>query len=157
MDFMFNDCSSLKSIDISRWNMKVISRYAFEGCSSLTKIMIPTKMVSIEEKAFYNCKKLKSITIKTTKLTSKRVGIDAFKGVYAKATVKVPAKVLRKYKKLLPLRRMSKKAKIQSIVLNRKKAYKILKKYWTSLGNNMPDKVEYEGLKKEIQILFLGV
>ena len=42
---------------------------------------------------------LKSITIKSTSL--KKVGKKAFKGIHAKAKIKVPAKKLRSYKRLL--------------------------------------------------------
>ena len=108
--YMFQNCSSLKKIDISRWKLKKVGSYAFSGCKSLTKIDIPANVTSIGKQAFYNCKKLKSITIKTSKLTAKRIDEDAFKGTYAKATVKAPAKVLSKYKKLLYSRGLSKKA-----------------------------------------------
>ena len=43
--------------------------------------------------------KLKAVTIKSTSL--KKVGKNAFKGIHAKAKIKVPAKKLRSYKRLL--------------------------------------------------------
>ena len=46
-------------------------------------------------------KKLKTIIIKTKKLTATSVGEKAFKGVYKKATVQVPASKLKDYMKLL--------------------------------------------------------
>lgn len=63
--------------------------------------------------AFQGCKKLKTITFKTTKLTAKKVGTKAFKGTPAKATVKVPKKVKKAYKKWLTKKGISKKAKIK--------------------------------------------
>lgn len=42
-----------------------------------------------------------TITIKTTKLTSSKVGRKAFKGIYSKATIKVPKSKVSAYKKLL--------------------------------------------------------
>ena len=70
-------------------------------------------MKTIGAKAFYKCAKLKSITIKTTKLTTKTVGANAFKGVYKKATVKVPAKKLKAYKTLLVKKGLPKTAKVK--------------------------------------------
>ena len=62
---------------------------------------------------FYKCAKLKSIVIKTTKLTTKNVGKNAFKGIYKKATIKVPAKKLKAYKTLLIKKGAPKTAKIK--------------------------------------------
>ena len=44
---------------------------------------------------------MKKISIKATKLTSKKVGSKAFKGIAAKAVIKVPKSKLSAYKKLL--------------------------------------------------------
>lgn len=57
-------------------------------------------MTKIGAKAFYGCTKLKSITIKTTKLTNKNVGKDVFKGIANDAKIKVPEKKLDIYKKI---------------------------------------------------------
>ncbi|MBD5106183.1 MAG: leucine-rich repeat protein, partial [Lachnospiraceae bacterium] len=76
-------------------------------------ITIPSKVNKIGSKAFYGCKKLKKITIKTTKLTKKKVGSQAFKGIAAKATIKVPKKKLSAYKKMLRARGVGAKAKIK--------------------------------------------
>ena len=56
------------------------------------------KVTAIAKNAFKGCKKLKKVTIKTTKLKS--IGKNAFKGIYKKATFKVPKKYLKKYKKM---------------------------------------------------------
>ena len=42
---------------------------------------------------------MKKVTIKAAKLKS--IGKNAFKGIYKKATFKVPKKQLKKYKKLI--------------------------------------------------------
>lgn len=63
--------------------------------------------------AFYGCKKLKTITIKTKKLTSNHVGANAFKGVYSKAQVKVPSGKKAAYKKLLRAKGLGKNAVIK--------------------------------------------
>ena len=94
-------------------NVTTIGKKAFYKCTSLTKITIPSKVKKIGKQASYGCKKLKTITIKTTKLNSKNVGSKAFKGIYAKATIKVPKSKLKSYKKLLKARGVGKKAKIK--------------------------------------------
>jgi hypothetical protein len=56
------------------------------------------KVTSIGSKAFYNCKKLKTVTIKSRKLKS--VGKNAFKGIYKKEKVTVPKSKYKAYRKL---------------------------------------------------------
>ena len=56
------------------------------------------KVTEIEKNAFKNCKKLKSLTIKST--TIKKIAKNAFKGVSKKCKVKVPKKQFKKYQKL---------------------------------------------------------
>ena len=74
-------------------------------------------MVKIGSKAFYGCKKLLNITIKTTKLTTKNVGSKAFTKAgssnYKKMVVKVPKSKLKAYKKTLKKRGVNSKAKIK--------------------------------------------
>ena len=68
---------------------------------------------TIGKNAFKNCKNLKKITIKTSKLTKSSVKANAFKGIYKKASVKVPKKKLKAYKKFLRKKGMGKKVKIR--------------------------------------------
>lgn len=51
-----------------------------ENNKKATKIIIPASVKKIGKKAFYVCKKLKSITIKSKKLKSKSVGTQALRG-----------------------------------------------------------------------------
>ena len=108
----FAGCSKLKKVTLSS-NTTTIGSKAFYKCTGLTSITIPSKVNKIGSKAFYGCKKLKKITIKTTKLTKKKVGSQAFKGIAAKATIKVPKKKLSAYKKMLRARGVGAKAKIK--------------------------------------------
>lgn len=108
----FSDCKKLKSVTIGK-NVTLIGDKAFYKCISLTKITIPNKVTKIGKQAFSGCKKLKIITIKTKRLTSKKVGNNAFKGIYGKATIKVPKEKLKTYKKLLKAKGVSSKAKIK--------------------------------------------
>ncbi|MBQ6843787.1 MAG: leucine-rich repeat protein [Agathobacter sp.] len=71
---------------------------------------VPSKVTKIDKQAFYGCKKLKTITIKSTKL--KTVGKNALKGINSKATIKVPKSKLSAYKKLLKGKGQGSKVKI---------------------------------------------
>ncbi len=108
----FGNCKKLKSVTIGK-NVTDIEAKAFYKCTALTKITIPSKITKIGKQAFGGCKKLKSITIKTKKLTSKKIGSNAFKGIYSKATIKVPKSKLKVYKKLLRARGVGAKANIK--------------------------------------------
>ncbi len=96
----FASCTKLKTVTIGK-NVTTIGDKAFYKCSALTKLTIPSKVNKIGKSAFYHCKKLKTITIKTTKLTTKNVGSNAFKGIYSKATIKVPKSKEKAYRTLL--------------------------------------------------------
>ena len=64
----------------------------------MTKVTInSTKLKKIGKKAFYNCKKLKNITLKTKKLT--KIEKDAFNKIHKKAAVKVPKSKYKVYVK----------------------------------------------------------
>lgn len=114
-------------------NVTSIGKGAFQNCTALTKITVPDKVTSIGDLAFSGCKKmttvtlgkgvkkigketfkgnskLSSITIKSTALKS--VGKDAWKGIQSNAKIKVPAKKLSAYKKLLKNKGQGKKVKI---------------------------------------------
>lgn len=108
----FSGCSQLKKVTLSK-NTTAIGSNAFYKCTKLTGITVPSKVSRIGSKAFYNCRKLRKITIKTTKLTSKKVGSQAFKGIAAKVSIKVPQKKLAAYKKLLKAKGVGSKAKIK--------------------------------------------
>ena len=108
----FYGCKKLTTVTIGK-NVTKIGDKAFYKCTKLKKITIPSNVSSIGKQAFYGCGKLKTITIKTTKLTTKKVGSNAFKGIYSKATIKVPKKKLSAYKKLLKSKGVSNKAKIK--------------------------------------------
>ncbi|MCM1258910.1 MAG: leucine-rich repeat protein [Roseburia sp.] len=93
-------------------NVAAIKAGAFEGCKKLTKVTVGKGVTKIEANAWKDCKKLKSIEIKTTKL--KTVGKNVFKGIHENATIKVPAKKLSAYKKLLKSKGQGKKVKIKA-------------------------------------------
>ena len=105
--YAFKGCTKLKKLSIGK-NVTTIENQAFSGCTALTAVVIP-------EKAFCGDKKLKTITIKTKKLTAKTVGKKAFSGIYAKAVVKVPKSKLNAYKKLLKSKGIGSKAVYKKI------------------------------------------
>ena len=108
----FYGCKSLEKVTLGA-KVTTINEKAFYKCTSLTTIVIPDKVNKIGKQAFYGCKNLKSITIKTSKLTDKKVGSKAFKGIASKATIKVPKKKLDAYTKLLTNKGVSSKATIK--------------------------------------------
>ncbi len=85
---------------------------AFYGCKKIKSINIASTVESIGKYAFYKCTKLKKITIKTTELSSETIGKNAFKGIHKKAKIKVPKKCLKKYKRLLKKKGISKSVRI---------------------------------------------
>ena len=76
--------------------MKIVDR-AFANCVSLSSITISETVSRIGKQAFYNCKNLRTVIIKTGVLSNKTIGEKAFAGTYKKLTVKVPAKQLEYY------------------------------------------------------------
>ena len=59
------------------------------------------------------CKKLKTIKITSTKLSSKAVAKNAFKGLTKATTIKVPKKKLSAYKKLFKQKGLSSKVTVK--------------------------------------------
>ena len=72
----FQNCSSLTSINIPS-SVTSIGNKAFYGCSSLTSINIPSGVTDINSLAFYGCSSLTSINIPSS-VTS--IGYNAFYG-----------------------------------------------------------------------------
>lgn len=93
----FKNNKKVTAIKISS-SITTIGKSAFEGCIKLKTITMGKSIKTIGKNAFKNCKSLKTITIKSTKL--KTVDKSAFKGVNKKCVIKVPKKMLKKYKKL---------------------------------------------------------
>lgn len=104
------------------YKVTAIAANAFKNQKKIKKVVIPSSVNRIGKKAFYGCKNLKNITIKTTKLTKKNVGSKAFSGIHAKAVIKVPKKKQSAYKKILKARGVTKKEKVQAIKVKLKKA-----------------------------------
>ncbi len=95
-----------ETVTVSGKEYKVteIKANAFKNNKKLKKITIGKNIEKIGKNAFSGCKNLKTVNIKTTKLTKKTVGANAFKGINAKAKVKVPKSKLKDYKSILKAR-----------------------------------------------------
>lgn len=81
------------------YQVTAIAKNAFKNNTKLKTVVVGKYITKIGATAFYGCKKLKTVTVKTTKLKS--VGKNAFKGISSSATVKVPKKQYKTYKTLL--------------------------------------------------------
>ena len=84
--YAFENCSSIKSVTIPS-SVTHIGLFAFSGCSNLTSITIPSSVTEIGYSAFENCSSLTSITIPSS-VTS--IGSYAFCGCSSLTSVIIP-------------------------------------------------------------------
>lgn len=94
-----------------KFSVTGIAKSAFAGNKKLKSVIIGKKVKTIGAKAFYGCKALKKITIKSTVL--KKVGKNALKGIHKNAKIKAPKKKIKAYRKLLKKKGQGKNVKIQ--------------------------------------------
>lgn len=102
-------------VDGIKYKVTGIASKAFRNNQYITKVTIGKYVQKIGSGAFYKCKKLKNITIKTKKLSTKKVGKSAFKGINSKATIKVPKSKYKAYKKLLKKKGVGRKVKFMKL------------------------------------------
>ena len=90
------------TIRVSGITYKVTSIGAkvFNGSKKLTKVTVGANVKAISNNAFYKCRSLKTVTIKSVLLTKKTANKKAFKGVGKKMVIKVPKKVKKAYVKI---------------------------------------------------------
>lgn len=108
----FYGCKNLTAVNLGK-NLNAIGTNAFSGCTNLKSLTIPAKVKKIGSNAFYGCRNLKSLSIQTTKLASKGLGKKAWRGIPAKAVVRVPAGKEKSYRKLFYKKGLNRKAKIK--------------------------------------------
>lgn len=77
-----------------------IGAKAFNNNKKLTKVTIGINIVKINSNAFFNCKNLKTVTIKSVLLTTKTASKKAFKNAHKKLVIQVPKKVKKNYTKI---------------------------------------------------------
>ena len=97
------------TIDGITYKVTAVGASAFKNHKTVEQITIGANVTKISSKAFYGCKKLKDITISTTKLTADSIGNNAFKGIAGDAWIFVPQNKLTSYKKILVAKGVSKK------------------------------------------------
>ena len=100
-------------INGTTYKVTKISDNAFKGNKIVTRITVGKNIKSIGKNVFSGTTKLKTITLKTTKLTQKTVSRNAFKGISKSTTIKVPKKKLSAYKKLFKSKGLSSKVKVK--------------------------------------------
>ena len=77
-----------------------IGAKAFNNNKKLTKVTIGTNIVKINSNVFFNCKNLKTVIIKSVRITGKTANKKAFKNAHKKLVIRVPKKVKKIYKKI---------------------------------------------------------
>lgn len=82
------------------YKVTAIGAKAFNGNKKLKKVTIGANIKKISNNAFFKCKSLKMVTIKSVLLTKKTANKKAFKGVNKKMVIKVPKKVKKAYVKI---------------------------------------------------------
>ncbi len=92
-------------IKLRGYTLKVtgIEKNAFKNCKKLKSITIGGNVKKIGQRAFKGCANLKKIKIKSEKL--RVVGKNAFSGISKNAAVTAPKKLVKKYKKLLSVKK----------------------------------------------------
>lgn len=99
-------------IDGKSYKVTGIAANAFKGNKKLKSITIGKNVRSIGKNAFYGCRNLKKIVVKSANLSRKSIGSKAFKGIHSKARIKVPKNKLKTYQKLLKSKGAGAKVKI---------------------------------------------
>ena len=77
-----------------------IGAKAFNSNKKLKKVTIGANIAKISNNAFYKCRSLKTVIIKSVLLTKKTANKKAFKGVNKKMVIKVPKKMKKVYVKM---------------------------------------------------------
>ena len=111
-DKAFYGCKNLSTVSLCK-NVSTIGLGAFGGCVKLKNLTLPSKVAQIGSNAFYGCRQLKKLQIKTTKLTAKKLGKKAFRGLSIKTVIQVPKSKLRIYKNLFRQRGLSSRNKVR--------------------------------------------
>lgn len=104
--------ATVKLTDGRTAKVTAIAPNAFAKNKKVTQVSIGKNINTIGKRAFYKCSKLKTLTIKSKKITKKKIGKQAFSQISKKAVFKVPKGKLKTYKKILRSKGLNKKARI---------------------------------------------
>ena len=88
-DYAFDGCSGLTSITIPSC-VTEIGRYAFDGCSGLTSLTIPSSVTSIGNYAFSDCRGLTNLTIPSSVIS---IGRGVFSDCSGLTSLTIPSGV----------------------------------------------------------------
>ncbi len=100
------------SINGVKYKVTEVKANALKNNKKVKSVTIGKNVTKIGKNAFLGCKKLKTIKIKSTKLSSKNVGKSAFSKINSKVKVKVPKSKKKAYKKWIYKKGLPKKAKL---------------------------------------------
>lgn len=92
MRYMFHNCSSLTSLDLSGFDMRKVLGTTFmcQNCTSLTSVLLPANMTSIGYDDFWGCTSLKFITLPNGLTT---IGMNAFAHCTGLISIEIPTSV----------------------------------------------------------------
>jgi len=88
----FSDCQKLSSVTLGEGTVLVST--AFQGCTALKSINIPSTVKSISQNAFAGCKSLTAISLPSGIFA---IGVNAFSGCTSLKTVKLPDNITKIY------------------------------------------------------------
>ena len=103
------------TVDGTKYKVTSIEENAFAENKNVKQIVVSQNITTIGANAFADCPKLKVITINSTKLTDKNVADDAFAGIADGTVIRVPKKMLDRYRKLFAKKGLSEKVKVVAI------------------------------------------
>ena len=106
----FKGLTNITSLSFAGSNITTIEQYAFQGCTGLTSVSIPSSVTSINYSAFEGCNNIQTLTFDTdaigsafsdkTNLTTVNIGSNvasiptfAFSGCTALASITIPANI----------------------------------------------------------------
>lgn len=105
------------TVDGVTYRVVSIARNAFKDNQKLKTLVIPKTVEKIGRRAVYDCQSLTRITIRTTKLTGRRIGSQAFTKAgssnYRELTVQVPRSKKKAYASMLRKHGIHKKSEIK--------------------------------------------
>ena len=87
---LFQDCTSLTSVNIAEGANLAKADSAFKGCTSLKTVHLPSGTTSITASMFYGCTALTALTIPSA---CTNIGVSAFEGCTALTSFVIPESV----------------------------------------------------------------
>jgi hypothetical protein len=94
---VFDGCTSLKTVTFDEGvALQTLPSYTFNGCTALTSIEIPYKVVSLGDYIFNNCSSLASVTFEDNTVYGNQlmqIGIRAFQNCAALTSIVLPKNV----------------------------------------------------------------